>query len=95
MLHKGKVNCVTLMELWVGSLEFILDVTWSHLVEAKVLDDVPEEHIRYDAFILLVVEIEAFLEVIKHVGWQMILALGRVSYFGYVYLSLHFDQGKF
>ena len=45
MLNKGKVNCVTLMELWVRSLKFIFDVTRSHLVEAEVLKNVPEQSI--------------------------------------------------
>ena len=75
MLHKGKVNCVTLMELWVGSLEFILDVTWSHLVEAEVLKNVPEQSIRDDSFIVLLVVVKAFLEVVKDVSWKILNCL--------------------
>ena len=45
MLDKSEIDRVTLMELWVRSLKFIFDVTWSHLVETEVLENVSEESI--------------------------------------------------
>ena len=50
-----EIDCVAAAKFVVRSLEFVIDVTWSHLMEAEVLENVPEESIRNDSFIVLLV----------------------------------------
>ena len=54
-------------------------------MEAEVLQDVLEERVGNNSFVLLVVVVEAFLEVIKYVTWQIASIAPRViCYFGNV-----------
>ena len=72
MFHEGKVNSIALVELWVCSFEFIFDVTWGHLVESEVLEDVPKESIGDNSCVFLIIIVKAFLEIVENISGEVL-----------------------
>ena len=71
MLHKLEVDTVAIEDARVTLFEFFLDVARVHLVEAEVLQDVPEEVVRDRVLVLFTVVLEAVLQVSGHLGRQV------------------------
>ena len=83
VLDECEVNGVTFMEFWVRPLQFIFDITRSHLMKAEVLKNVSEKCIRDRSFIFLVVVAETFFKIVHDITWQRSsIAFGVVSDFG-------------
>ena len=61
VLYEREVDAVALQNLGITLPELILNITRAHLVEAKVLKDVPEEVFRDSMFGLFKVVCEALL----------------------------------
>ena len=74
--HELEIDGVTLQNLGITLLEFLLNVTRSHPMEAEVLQDVAEEVVRNGVLTLLKIVIEALLQVGGHLGRQV--AYGRL-----------------
>ena len=71
MFDEREVDGVTLKYLRVTLLELLFNVTWAHLVEAKVLQNVAEEVVGDGVLAFLKVVIEALLEVSGHLTGQV------------------------
>ena len=65
-----EIDSVAAAKFVVRSLEFVIDVTRSHLVEAEVLENVPEESFGDDACSFLIVVGEALFEIVHDVSWE-------------------------
>lgn len=74
MLAEGEINSVAISDLWIALSEFFLDVSWSHFVEAKVLQNVLEEMVWNPSLSLLVIAIKALLEIIEDLHWKLVVA---------------------
>ena len=71
MLDEGEIDRVAVAKLWVRSLKFVLNVTRGHLVEAEVLENVSEEGIRNDSWVVcFLVVFEAFFKIVHDVSWE-------------------------
>ena len=71
MLYKLEVHAVTLKDLRVALLKLIFNIAWAHLMEAKILQNVPEEVVRDGVLVLLKVVVEALLKICGHLRWQI------------------------
>ena len=71
MAHEREVDSVAFQNLRVTLFELLLDVSWTHSVEAEVLKNVPEQVVGDGELTLFKVVIKAFLEVGRHLGRQV------------------------
>lgn len=74
-LAELKVHSVSLGDQRVGLPQLLLNLTGSHLVEAEVLQNVPEQVVWDPVLIVLTVSVEAVFEVVSNLNWQVELLL--------------------
>ena len=79
--HKLEVERISFRQVRITFLEFFLDFSGAHAVEAEVLQDVLEELVWDGVLSLFQVVIEALLEVGGHVGRKVAgRAIGRLRH---------------
>ena len=75
VLAKRQVNTVAREDLWVSTFQIFVLIFFRKFRKSEIVQQVPKMGHVDDTSTFLVVVVKGFLEIAKHVAWQLVISL--------------------